>query len=70
VTHGIAEATEKLSSMNLGGGRQAMMQPIPLPMKAGGWHGRSGMFFERSQFSRDPTEPEPFRGRLMICFHL
>lgn len=48
-THGIAEATEKLSSMNLGGGRQATRQPIPPPMKAGGWHGRSVMFFGRSE---------------------
>ncbi|KAJ8443740.1 hypothetical protein Cgig2_029645 [Carnegiea gigantea] len=48
-THGIAQATEKLSSMNLGGGRQAVRQPIPPPMKAGGWHGRSVMFFGRSE---------------------
>uniref|UniRef100_A0A7C9A1K1 cyclin-dependent kinase n=1 Tax=Opuntia streptacantha TaxID=393608 RepID=A0A7C9A1K1_OPUST len=46
---GVAEATEKLSSINLGGGRQVMRQPMPPPMKAGGWHGRSDMFFGQSQ---------------------
>lgn len=55
-TRGITEATEKLSSMNLGGGtgygtgRQAIMrQSIPPPMKAGGWHGRSDMYLGPSQ---------------------
>jgi len=35
--------------MSLGGGRLAVRQSMPPPMKAGGWHGRSDMFMGRSQ---------------------
>lgn len=57
-TRGITEATEKLSSISLGGGggKQAMRQSVPPPMKAGGWHGRSDMFMGRSQDINQPTK--------------
>ncbi|KAH9623399.1 hypothetical protein KSS87_000212 [Heliosperma pusillum] len=48
-TRGITETAEKLSSMTLGSGRQAMRQSLPAPMKAGGWHGKSNAYMGRSQ---------------------
>ncbi|GFP98827.1 cyclin-dependent kinase f-4 [Phtheirospermum japonicum] len=46
---GVADATEKFANMTVGSGRPMAQLSLPPPMKAGGWHGQSGLFTGRSQ---------------------
>uniref|UniRef100_A0A5B6ZGX0 cyclin-dependent kinase n=1 Tax=Davidia involucrata TaxID=16924 RepID=A0A5B6ZGX0_DAVIN len=38
---GVSDTAEKLANMTVGSGRLPARQPLPPPMKAGGWHGQS-----------------------------
>lgn len=46
---GLSETSEKLASMTIGSGKQPARQPMPPPMKAGGWNGQSDLFLRRPQ---------------------
>lgn len=45
----ISDTAEKLANMAIGSGRSNVKQPLPPPMKAGGWHGPTDLFLGRSQ---------------------
>lgn len=46
---GVSETTDKLANLTVGSGRQPVRQPLPPPMKAGGWHGHSDLFLGRNR---------------------
>ncbi|XP_031118787.1 cyclin-dependent kinase F-4-like [Ipomoea triloba] len=41
--HGVSNANEKLANITVPSGRPTFKQPLPQPMKAGGWHGPPAM---------------------------
>ncbi|XP_059642261.1 cyclin-dependent kinase F-4-like [Cornus florida] len=45
----VSDTAEKLANMTIGSGRSPARQPLPPPMRAGGWHGQSDMFLGRPQ---------------------
>ncbi|KAJ4953247.1 hypothetical protein NE237_030079 [Protea cynaroides] len=47
-TRVVSDTTEKLAQITFGSGRQPAKQQPPPPMKAGGWHGHSGLLLGRS----------------------
>ncbi|KAL3635810.1 hypothetical protein CASFOL_020357 [Castilleja foliolosa] len=48
-TNGVADATKKFANMTVGSNRPMAQLSLPPPMKAGGWHGQSGLFTGQSQ---------------------
>lgn len=46
---GVSDTAEKLANMTIGSGRPSVKQPLPPPMKAGGWHGSTDLYLGRSQ---------------------
>ncbi|KAL8159918.1 hypothetical protein V2J09_001455 [Rumex salicifolius] len=48
----MSDPVEKLPNMGASVGRHYMRQPLPAPMKAGGWHGPNDLFGGRPQPSR------------------
>ncbi|XP_059656995.1 cyclin-dependent kinase F-4-like isoform X2 [Cornus florida] len=50
-SRGVSDTIEKLANMTVGSGRVPVpaRQPLPPPLKAGGWNGHSDSFLRRSQ---------------------
>ena len=45
---GVSDTAEKLANMAISSGRPTVKQPLPPPMKAGGWHGPTDLFLGQS----------------------